>query len=230
MNIISASANKANKSYEFEVKEVGRVSIKSSLGAKYLHHLFNNQEAIYNPTILRNMITKKMDLSLANQARIDFQNREEYYIYAALNTFIPATDIQAITEIRRRQSKVREELVEAKENNDLGKIDSLQTEDDSLTKYLQECLNKNGTIKNLNNNSRKDIKSINGAIDCVVREIAKQSEELASFIDQVIIRNSTQVRVEIDRYRPKVVGDTNIESSLCLSGKNTINSVIKSEF
>lgn len=227
MNTISASKNRANKSYEIEVKEIGKVNIKSSLGAKYLHHLFNNQDAVYTPVILRNMITKKMDLSFANQIRLDFQNREEFYIYTALNSFIPATDIQAITEIRRDLSKIREELAEAKENNDLGKIDFLETEEEELNKYLKECLNKNGTIKNLNNNSRKDIKSISSAIDCVLREIAMQSEELASFINQVIIRNSNQIRVETDRYKHIITNSNNLHTPIDLSGEFITDSATK---
>ena len=219
MNTISATKNRANKSYDIEAKEIGKVNIKSSLGAKYLHLLFNNQDAVYTPVILRNMITNKIDLSLANQVRLDFQNREEFYIYTALNSFIPATDIQAITEIRRELSKVREDLVEAKENNDLGRVDFLETEEEGLEKYLKECLNKNGAIKNLNNNSRKDIRSISSAINCVLREIAMQSEELAFFIDQVIIRNSNQVRVETDRYTHKITKSNNLHNPIDLSGE-----------
>lgn len=201
--MVIESRKKADKSYDIEIQEIGSVNIKVSLGAKYLHHLLNNQEAIYSPIVLRNLVVNKMDLNPNNLTKSGFQNREELLTYTALNSFVPATDTQAIIEVRRELNKVRKSLEKAKKNNDLGRIDNLQTEEDALANYLCTTLNKNGTIKSLNNNHRKDIKSITRAIDFVLKEIRKQSEEIASIIDQIIIRNSNQVRVEHDKLRKR---------------------------
>lgn len=221
--MIITSCKKADKSYDIEVEGIGSVNIKVSLGAKYLHHLLNNQEATYSPTVLRNIVVNKMDLSPDNLTKAGFQNREELLIYTGLNSFIPATDTQTIIEVKRELNKVRKSLEEAKKNNDLGRVDILQTEEDALANYLYTTLNKNGTIKNLNNNHRKDIKSITRAIDSALQEIRKESEEIASIIDQIIIRNSNQVRVELDKLRKRELDLAENFNSLDSSKSPTTN-------
>lgn len=194
MQIIHIEYNGSSNNFIIGSKGFGNIIINSSLGAKCLYHLINNENRSFKPTVLRNIIENKVDISPQAQRSLNITNKEELMLFQALNTFIPATDMKTIFAIKKRKSVLEQELLEAQDNNDLKRIDDLITEKEALESYLVDSLSMNGAIRNLNSNIRKATKSIARAIDLSLNEIADKSEAIYKILKKKLIISTNQVK------------------------------------
>lgn len=175
-----------------------QIIIKATNGAKALYHLIHNEGHSFKPTLLRNIIKSNVEISPEIQHNLNIKNREEQILYQTLNLFIPATDMKAIISIKKRKHTLEAELLEARENHDLKRIEDLVTEKEGIESYLFDSLSRNGTIRNLNQNSRNAKKSITHAVDLTLNEIAEKSEDIYKILKERLIFSTNQVKYSIN--------------------------------
>lgn len=183
-----------NNKYIVECEALGRINLKSSIGSKCLYQLINNEGRSFYPTILRNMISNNDDISRNEVNTLHTTDKEERYLYLALNTYIPAVDRIAVVEIITRINRITQELLEAEQNNDLKMKEDLIAEKEFCQDYLAKAINKNGTIKNLNDNNRKATKSIQRGLDELLQEVLAQSPAFFEILESRIVKSSSQVK------------------------------------
>lgn len=169
-------------------------SVKNSLGAKCLYHLIKNEGRAFNPILFRLIVDKDIKIPISVQRKMDLANQNDYFIYQALNSYIPASDMKTVFDVNKRLKVIENELVEERNNNDLKKIDLLISEKEACEKYLHEVMNLNKSFKNLNETNRKSTKSISRAVNAVLKEISSQSMVIFKVLDKAIIKSSNQIK------------------------------------
>ncbi len=186
--------NGFSRSFIIEGDDMADVIVKSSLGAKCLYYLINNEGRSFKPIHLRAIIEDNVIISSDKMQFFNIVTIEDQILYQTLNQYIEASDMKAIIEIRKRIKKIDQELSEAQENYDLRKIDLLQNEKIELEDYVYDALNHNGTFRNINSVSRNATKSISRAIEAVLDTIAEQSELLYRYLLSHLIISTNQIK------------------------------------
>jgi hypothetical protein len=186
--------NETTNCFIISSKGLTNIIIKSSLGAKSLYHLINNEGRSFKPTVLRNMLENKVDISPQTQQKLNIKTKEEQILYQTLHLYIPATDMKAIIDVKKRKGAVDAELLEARTNNDLKRIDDLIKEKEDLENYLIDTLDRNGAIRNLNHNNRNAKKSITRALEITMNEIAEKSHDIYQILKTGLILSTNQVK------------------------------------
>lgn len=94
----------------------------------------------------------------------------------------PVADRQAVSEYRRRLEDVRQEIDEAKEQNDLGRAAALQGEAEWLQRQLEEACGLGGRLRGLPSMSERARQTLTKGVRSTLKRIERGNAKLASYL------------------------------------------------
>lgn len=97
---------------------------------------------------------------------------------------VEKADRRYIDEVKRRLLKVLDCLAEAKECNDLGRLEDLYDERDKLTAWLKTAVNIHGRPKYWGDRSAKDYQAVKKNIEKIVAKLEALDPALARYVLQ----------------------------------------------
>ena len=169
------------------------LTIRKTLGSKYLKLLSENMNKKFHPIQLRSMVEHNIDIF---DVRSISNDDYEYNPLLKLIAFIPASDVKTIREVVQKVKKTDQALDVAKRNKDLAMIECLMSTKESLQQYLSDTITPGGKIKNLSHQSRNDVKSITKAIKRTIGYINAINPEVANTIAKQLTINSRVVELK----------------------------------
>jgi hypothetical protein len=179
------------------VHGIGEVVVKESLGIKYLRLLVTNSNRTYKPSTLRNLVCMGFDLSNRQYGnQLDLEMVDISFNFRCYS-FIPATDLKTIVQIRNEIKRVNVEILEATFNNDLARKEELYNKLAALEKYLNTTVNINGIIRALADKNRNDYYSIKRAICRTIKNIRKHSSNVADYIELILTIKQDDIHLSI---------------------------------
>jgi tetratricopeptide (TPR) repeat protein len=127
-----------------------------------------------------------MVMERANGAFDGAAARPAVFADAQLGDSGPMLDSQAKAEYRRRLLDLREELEEAKRNNDFGRATRAEEEIDFITAEFSRAVGLGGRNRHAGSPSERARLSVTKAIKSVLAKIAQHNSELADHLDATI--------------------------------------------
>ncbi|MBT3820104.1 MAG: hypothetical protein HOC91_00155 [Nitrospinaceae bacterium] len=170
----------------FRKKDIG--PIKHTVGLVYIHHLLQFPGKIVNAfelSNLNNQDTRSSPADLLNQTAASDRLNENITSDAfgndgdAINYYTSKT-------INNRLRDLREEIVEAKENNDLGRVNKFSEEIQELENYLNSSIGLKGRPRKLNDIPEKARSAVSKAIHRAFSHLEPHSPELVAHLKKNI--------------------------------------------
>jgi len=94
----------------------------------------------------------------------------------------PVADRQALSDYRRHLRDLRQEIEDAKEHHDLGRVDKLSTEAEWLERALEEACGLNGRLREVPSMSERARQALTKAVRTALRRIERGNATLASHL------------------------------------------------
>lgn len=110
---------------------------------------------------------------------------------AYLDSPIPLSDEQSISEVKARLLKLINLEAEMRVNCDYGRLEDILDEKEKLIGYLKESYHSTGKIRCEQNSALRAKNSVNKAIKRVIEDISSADTELGAYFNRCIRRGAT---------------------------------------
>ncbi len=165
-------------------------------GAKYLIELINHPGQPIHATRLRDLFNSDFHSVLDTESRSALRKdsclrRNDFFVPDLPYSVDPKwelpvekADRRYIYQVKQRLLTVLDRIAEARECNDLGRLDDLYDERDKLTDWLKKVVNIHGRSKQMADRSAKDYQTVKKNIEKIVTQLEALDPALARYVIQ----------------------------------------------
>lgn len=171
--------------------------LRAILGLTYIAHLLRHAGTEFHVTDLVDVADGGQSAAAASSLPRDMATAR------SLGDAGEVLDAQAKAEYRRRLGELREELEEAQELNDLGRVDRCREEIEALSDQLAEGIGLGGRHERAASHVERARVSVSKRIAIALKKIQEHDEVLAAYL-RGRIKTGTLCRYEPDPGRPVV--------------------------
>jgi hypothetical protein len=155
------------------------VLIRHSRGISLLVHLLRNPREEIHVSALDALSPSDAAVATASASPIDVPVGD-------LGDAGEVLDAQAKASYRRRLAELREELVEAEANNDIGRVESLRAELEAITDQLRQATGLGGRSRRAASNADRIRVAVTRRIRAAIVQIEKHHEALGAHLAETI--------------------------------------------
>lgn len=104
---------------------------------------------------------------------------------------IEITDMDTIKSVYKRRNQLVEALHIVQQQYNIARAEELQEEIDALSKYLDECINRNGNIKMIVDAEKRDYFAVHKGLKDMVERVREIDPELGALCDRHLVYGMT---------------------------------------
>jgi len=156
-------------------------------GGYYIHELWNGNGKRIHATQLYTLDQKQACKYVDDDPEAIYMPQWQQPYYTEPELPVELSDHKAVSATRKAIIAFTQSMLDARENNDLGRAADMQEQLEKAVQYLQEVLDHKGGIKKTNDIARKHSQLISHAVQGFLHALGKEEPELAEYLKQHLV-------------------------------------------